>query len=511
MLKIVLIDDEIIVLRGIAALLKKEADFELAGTADNGLDGMKVSLETKPNIIMTDIRMPGISGLELIRQIQKQLPDTVYIVFSGFNEFTYVKEAIGLGVIDYIEKPVTVPKLREVLKKAAGILNYQANYQEMTRNLKKADRVILEKSLRDFYERPEKELLEKIREENPKLSGCYSLCVLKVAEEHGKSVDDYREIVRKLTFDMVEREPVKVYSFYEKENLMLVYFNLGGLEFPFLEKIRAQKRKLDREEGLVMAGVSRVHRNFSELKKAFEEADLAFRYARYLGETEVISSEEVEFVGPAKERERPAYESVTFLFRTGQYEECLSGAAAYLKELKNREFLPELLIQYCWEFLHFMQIMLNEMESGGGDYLQINFYELMELVSAEEITGWTLQKVRLILDMVKKREADGSSHTIRRVKGYIEKNYDKGLSLDELAEEVHMSKTYLSMLFKKEEGISYIKYLTKVRMEKAMEFLKEGYKAKEVCGMVGYHDYKYFSTQFKGSTGMTLENFKKSL
>ena len=74
-----------------------------------------------------------------------------------------------------------------------------------------------------------------------------------------------------------------------------------------------------------------------------------------------------------------------------------------------------------------------------------------------------------------------------------------------------MSKTYLSMLFKKEEGISYIKYLTKVRVDKAMEFLKQGYKAKDVCGMVGYHDYKYFSTQFKNITGMTLDNYKKSL
>ena len=97
MLKIVLIDDEIILLRGISALLKKQPEYELAGTADNGIDGLKTVLETKPDIVMTDIRMPGMSGLEMIKKIKKNLPDTVYIVFSGFNEFKYVKEAIGRG------------------------------------------------------------------------------------------------------------------------------------------------------------------------------------------------------------------------------------------------------------------------------------------------------------------------------------------------------------------------------------------------------------------------------
>ena len=93
MLKIVLIDDEMIVLRGIAALIRKQAEYELAGTADNGIDGLKVVLETEPDIVMTDIRMPGMSGLEMIKRIKKSLPNTVYIVFSGFNEFKYVKEA----------------------------------------------------------------------------------------------------------------------------------------------------------------------------------------------------------------------------------------------------------------------------------------------------------------------------------------------------------------------------------------------------------------------------------
>ena len=216
MLKIVLIDDEIIVLRGISALLKKQSEYELAGTADNGIDGLKIVLETKPDIVMTDIRMPGMSGLDMIKKIKKNLPDTVYIVFSGFNEFKYVKEAIGLGVVDYIEKPVTIPKLKEVLKKASGILSYQQNYREMTQNREKADRAILERLIRHLYERPQdrEEMIRQIGEKNPALTSCRSVFVLKAAEDHGESVDDYRNIVQQLTFDMIGNDPVEVYSFY---------------------------------------------------------------------------------------------------------------------------------------------------------------------------------------------------------------------------------------------------------------------------------------------------------
>ena len=101
-LKIVLIDDERIVLNGIKAILKKEKDVDLAGVADNGLDGLKTVLTQRPDIVLTDIRMPGLSGMELIRKAKETLPDTVYIIFSGYNEFQYVKEALGLGVLDYL-------------------------------------------------------------------------------------------------------------------------------------------------------------------------------------------------------------------------------------------------------------------------------------------------------------------------------------------------------------------------------------------------------------------------
>lgn len=511
MLRVVLVDDEKVVLKGISAAIKREPDYELAGTAENGIDGLECIKSAKPDIVMTDIRMPGMSGLEMIRECKKLFPDTVYIVFSGFNEFKYVKEAIGLGVIDYVEKPVTLPKLKEVLKKAGELYRYKENYSSMTKDLEKADRAFVEKCLRDMYEHPadEETLIKTILERNFQLQKAYSVCVVKISGKKTQSVDDFRNMVQRLTFDVIGADSVIVYTFYERDTLMLVYFNMGSMEFPFMDRLSRQKKKLDEDDQHTAAGTSRVHRDFYELRTAFEEADSAYRYAQYLEAEEIVKFDDVEYSSDIPREISQNHKSLEFNFRIGEYEECRQQVSEYLQYLLEMELLPELLIQKCLELIFLVQRLMRE--SGMEEDAEGEYVDIRNLVSRGSIAGWTKEQIDELLERAERRSDKGTSRTVRMVKQYVEKHFAEGISLEELAGQVHMSSTYLSMLFKKEEGITYIRYLTKVRMEKAVEYLKHGYKAKDVCEMVGYHDYKYFSTQFKSSTGMTLDNFKKSL
>lgn len=511
MLKIVLVDDERIVLKGISKAIQRERGFYLAGTAENGIDGLKMITEMKPDIVLTDIRMPGMNGLELIRNAKRILPNAVYIVFSGFNEFKYVKEAIGLNVIDYIEKPVTITKLHDVLKKAKDIYQYQENYADLTKNMKKAERVCIEKSLRDLCEQSEQEenCLNQILENNRKLIKVKTICVLKIVEAHSQSVDDYRRAVQRLTFDLIHNNPVQVYSFFQKENMVLVYFNMGEMNFPFFERITNQKKKIEEDNIIILAGISRIHKDIYQLKNAFEEADHALSYARYLEASEVVRIEEVEYANSIPCEISQHHKSLEFDFRIGQYDDCRKQIKEYIQYMKNMELLPELFMQKCWELIFLLNQMLRESGDFQSEDTEVMYAELGNFVSGEQIANWTIENTEQIIKQAEKVRNTGGSRATKIVKQYIEKHYAEGISLDEIAEQVHMSNTYLSMLFKKEEGITYIKYLTQVRMEKAMELLKKGLKAKEVCGMVGYHDYKHFSTQFKAFTGMTLDHYKK--
>ena len=109
MRKAVIFDDEYIVLQGLQAMIDwQKYGVEIVGTAGDGAAALAIVRERRPDIILTDIRMPGMDGLELIERVMQEAPDTYTIVFSGFNEFEYVKRAIGLGVADYLEKPITI-------------------------------------------------------------------------------------------------------------------------------------------------------------------------------------------------------------------------------------------------------------------------------------------------------------------------------------------------------------------------------------------------------------------
>lgn len=115
MYRVVVADDEYIVVEGIKALMKRlKLNGEIVGSAHNGIDALEVIQETQPDLVITDIRMPGLDGLSLIESCQEVLPDTLYVIISGYTEFEYARKALFLGVINYIDKPITISKLKEV-------------------------------------------------------------------------------------------------------------------------------------------------------------------------------------------------------------------------------------------------------------------------------------------------------------------------------------------------------------------------------------------------------------
>ncbi|EXX89516.1 response regulator, partial [Paenibacillus darwinianus] len=140
MLKAVVFDDEYIVLQGLRSMINwRQYGIELAGTAGDGVLALRLFRELRPDIVLTDIRMPGMDGLQLIEILTAEAPETMFIVFSGFNEFDCVRRAIGLGVVDYLEKPVTIPKIEEAMRKAIDRIVRQQAFSAMKAKWESSD------------------------------------------------------------------------------------------------------------------------------------------------------------------------------------------------------------------------------------------------------------------------------------------------------------------------------------------------------------------------------------
>ena len=495
--KVVLIDDERIVLNGIKALLKREKNLEIVGAADNGLDGLRLVLEERPELVLTDIRMPGMSGLELIRQAKEELPDTVFIIFSGYNEFQYVKEAIGLGVIDYLEKPVTIDKLRDAIDKGIQTLRYRQNYTAMAQNAKQAERTYIERALHEVYGQSwdEKGSLAEVLEQNPQLEYAGAVCVMSVRAEVGKN---------RVLQELPDEPEMEVYVFSEPESIVLVYFQFNRQAYDFIAEAERLRRNLQ-----CYIGVSRVHQDFYQLRTAFAEADDALRYACYLEADGVVGIDAVEYATSVPRDLNTDQNSISFNFRAHQYELCREQARDYLNHLKEMDLLPELLQQKCMELLYSLNWLLHEMDKSQNQDVDLVYPARRRSFSADELILWAMERIDLILRRASEAGTAGKNNAVEFAKNYIDAHFQDGISLDTIAEHVNMSPTYLSMLFKREEGMTYIRYLTKIRMEKAEEYIRQGYKARQVCEMVGYYDYKHFSTQFKTYAGMTLEAYKR--
>lgn len=154
MYKLVIIDDEMIVIQGIKAIIPRiRDDVSVVGWADNGLDGYDVIMRESPEIVITDIHMPGMDGISLIESVRDLLPNTVFVIISGYQEFAHAQKALKLGVVDYIDKPATIPKIREALDRTVKLL-------EQKRKINSDEDIVFMREIHEAFEQDDHSLLK---------------------------------------------------------------------------------------------------------------------------------------------------------------------------------------------------------------------------------------------------------------------------------------------------------------------------------------------------------------
>lgn len=531
MLKVFLVEDEFVIREGIKNTVDWKAHgYEFCGEASDGELAFPMIQKLKPDIVITDIRMPFMDGLVLSRLIKKELPWTEIIILSGYAEFEYAKEGIKIGIAQYLSKPVSGEELlREVDALAVKIEQKRQERKIREMYVKEMEENVL-KDRKDFFhylvtgEKTAGELLETAEKLGMDLSAMWYNIVLLKTQSTRHAHDEYSNSV-------IEIEE-KLESLVDETHLLIFDRNLEGKALLFKadsreELAEVQKDYISRLKEILeqydqvryFGGIGMPVNRLKELPASFEKASHAFAHRYLVRESFILNSEEIEQkVYPEREefsisnvdpRQLDRNKIKEFL-KFGDREEAIYFVEEFFNDLGVNAMKSNMLRQYITmdayfcvvDFLEGLQISRDEIEP-----FDIASGHLQSKESAVEYVAGIIKKA---LELREKNASNRYGDVVGEVMRYIEKNYgEEELSLNLLASHVNFSPNHLSTVFSQQTGQTFTKYLTDYRMNKAKELLRcTGKRSSEIGMEVGYRDPHYFSYLFKKTQGMTPTQYR---
>ena len=534
MLKIFLVEDEFVVREGIKKNIAwEENGYEFCGEASDGELAFPMIQKLKPDIVITDIKMPFMDGLSLSRLIKKEMPWVEIIILSGHEEFEFAKESIRIGVAQYILKPVSGAELLKEVDAVAEKIKEKRKEREI--------REMYLKDMEENFVKERKELFQHL------VTGSKS--VVELLEWGDKLELDlsalwYNILLFKIQSVRCEESQFnsgqvevekKIESLLDANHMICFDRGLDGKAILFKadseerlcslqkEYVASLKSLLDAEEDIVyFGGVGIPVNRLREIPKAFEKASYAFTQRYFVKENLILQSDELEKSYFAEDKEFSIIEvnpnqidrrKIQSFLKVGYKEEVVYFLEAFFKALHTDAMKSVMFRQYIAMDIYFtVALFLEE--------LQISREEIEPLDASSGILQNEKSTVKYIASIMERtielRESLASNRyrtVIEEAVGFIEKNFaQEELSLNSLAAHVNFSPNHLSMIFSQQTGKSFIKYLTDYRMDKAKELLRcTGKRSSEISREVGYKDSHYFSYLFKKTQGMTPTQYRGGL
>lgn len=507
-MRIIVADDEFFARKALVKRIGElTEEIERCEEAEDGSEVMRLLEEHGADLVVTDIRMPDMDGLEVARQVQERFPDTSVIIESGYADFDYAATAIRYGVKDYLTKPVkkedlekAVKRVKEERKKLKQNIEKQIaahrgqfmDFSQVLENEAAAKKILSEM----FYKMEE--------------ASWYLLTV-----QCGKESLSKEQISYILDIFTRGEEQVCGSYFYPKNECILLLSVKEQQGFPeefFRKKLVECWNKTKRK---IYLGVSQCHKKTTGFVK---EAAGAYREAVYAINQRLLQPEEqiycyeaelnvMQLFSQAEERElekcliehriKDAQKIVKRLFK-----QCENSAEISIYSL----FTSLIQIMNVINKVYTMKRGKEHVETDKSSYLLFNFKaDLYAFHSMEELKNYILD---LLSDV--SEEEEQKSSIIQDLLKYLEWNYQYDITVNELAAHKYfVNPSYLSRLFKAQTGKTFSKYLIELRMHKAAELLKESsLNISDVALCVGYNDVSYFIQTFKKNYGMTPEQYK---
>lgn len=530
MFKAIIIDDEEYIIDG----LKRHIDWSGLGvtiidTAVNGKDGLDKIRIHNPDIVMTDIKMPLMDGLEMISQAKKEGYNPKVLIITGHDEFNYAKEGIKLGVNDYILKP-SMPEeivlvLNKVIRACQDEKAREIQFQNLREKINESIPVLQEKLVEELLEGivvSEREFIDRTEflglNLNNKLYQAITLHIEYFKDFLEDNNEEYRQLV-KLAILNKARDYLKVertYLNFKKKNAHLLL--VSDKEVKESEKLineimlKIIDECKDEFSISLSIGVGQQFDKFSDIKHSFDQSTECLKYKTQFGEGKVIFYEDILFTNLTV--------PVLNLYNR---EDLIDGLKSRDATLVNKcvddmfikveeqkyikiEYLKVILIEMLGIVsLTLFQIGENKEVTSFGSAI---FNSIEDLETVEEIEACLKEAFTGILSIISNKSNQRCNRVVEQIVDFIKENYNKEISLDDISKRIYLTPNYLSNIFSNGMGESFTKYLARYRIEKAKELLESGkYKIYELCEMVGYKNVDYFRKVFKEFTGRSPSEF----
>ena len=526
--RVLLADDEEEIRVGISRKIDWAGlGFQLVGEAENGQEALELAEQLSPDVVLTDIKMPFMDGLELCRRLKQSLPAAKLVVFSGFDDFEYARQAVSMGVSEYIMKPINAPELKDVLDK----LRRQLEEQRMERRDMETLRRRYEESLPVLRElfytrlldgqiRPEQIRDRAARYEIELGEGTWAVALAQVdcPGEAGKAERDELLLlsVRAFFQEHFALEGCAVHTVLYNDAVALI-FTMDGEKsvYPILEELERLCALSRSYLGMSLTvGVGLICPGPEELRASVEGARSALDYRVLIGGGRVIYIGDLEpdrsLRLSLEEEDQRALASAVKLGSRQQVEEIVGA-------LVNRVRESRLSLSQCHLYvLEIVTCLIRLARSGGAEVEDVfgrgftGVVSITDFSSLEELGRWLNDCCQKLRELLGRQRTDSAWKTVERAKNFIAQHYaDSDLSVETLCAHLHLSPTYFSTLFKRETEMSFTAYVTELRMARAAELLqKTDEKTYLIAEKTGYLDPNYFSYVFKRHYGVTPSRFR---
>ena len=531
--KIMLVDDEEEARKSIVSKIDWEkAGYDFVGDAENGQDAMEKIEALEPNVIITDIHMPYMSGLELAKWVQQKYPSIKVIILSGYSQFEYAQEAMRYGVKEYILKPIDVEALNDVLTRVRDSLNEEIearkniamlmeNYNASLPTLREQ---FLNKLIRNsnHYHLDREEIETKIKRFELDLLGArkWTCAVVDIEIDKidvlGELTGD-RELIPISVRKLLE-EKITVYcrnaifsSALDSRIVIIFAIDETNTQTGLMDVLRDVCRESLRTLGVpITMGFGDSKTDILNIEESYNAAVDAIGYKRVIGIGGVIYIQDVEpvNVGILKCDEKEENDIISVI-KFGPEERIKEVVENIYQKMTSTRVHVRQSKAYMFSIVACVVNLMQQYEINT-DAMSDYSYIISRLNNVKDFKEWLIEICKDLNSRIQLKRETTTKQIIKEAKEYINHNYQNpALSVEIICKHLHMSPAYFSTLFKKEMSQTYVAYLTDLRLNKAVELLNTtDYKTYVIAEMVGYQEQNYFSYVFKKKFGIPPTKYR---